>query len=445
MRRIRVLVLSYEPWDDTNSFGNSYSAIWQGMEGVEIANVYCRYGMPNNRVTSRQYQITEKTILRHLLHRGPGGHEVFREEAPGTATGPAAPTGGDLSAGQWRIINWMRSHRLLVYFWVRDLLWLTGGWKCPELDAFVHSFAPDVIWVPVYCSSYMNVIARYLAKVSGKPMIGYVSDDIYTLKRANLSPVFWIDRLVKRLFIRPVMEQVAVLYVITQNQKEEYDVLFHKDCRLLWKGADFRRPMPALPPPGRPLRMIFMGNLGVGRWRAVADVAQVLESINRGGSKITLDIYTGTPLTEKQKDCLERPGSARLMPFLPADQVDAAFQQADILLHVESLRRKEYLEYRLSLSTKLVDYFRNAGCILAYGGMTGSMDYLIREDAGLVVTDREQLRQQLLRLCGDPALIDEYRRKAWECGRRNHEIRELQAGVYDTLTQVVGPDALREA
>ena len=414
MRKIRVLILSYEPWDDTNSFGNSYSAIWQGMEGVEIANVYCRYGMPNNQVTSRQYQITEKTILRHLLRRGPGGQEVFREESKAAP----APAGGDLSKGQWKIINWMRSHRLLIYFWARDLIWLTGGWKCPELDDFVRSFAPDVVWIPVYCSSYMNVIARYLAKVSGRPMIGYVSDDIYTLKRFSLSPVFWIDRLVKRLYIRPVMEQAAVMYVITQKQKEEYDVLFHKDCKLLWK--------------------VFRGNLGAGRWRAVADVAAVLESINRDVARVTLDIYSGTPLTEKQKACLNRPGSAQLMPFLPAEQVDATFQKADILLHVEPRKLRERLEYRLSFSTKLVDYFRNAGCILAYGGRTGSMDYLIREDAGMVVENKVQLEQQLLRLCREPALIDAYRRKAWECGRRNHEIRDIQAGVYETLTEVIG-------
>ena len=48
------------------------------------------------------------------------------------------------------------------------------------------------------------------------------------------------------------------------------------------------------------------------------------------------------------------------------------------------------------------------------------VDYLIREDAAVVVTDYSDIEDKLRNLCDNPALITEYGRKAVDCGVRNH-------------------------
>ena len=36
---MKILVLSSTPWTNDNSFGNSFSNIFEGIEDVEIANI----------------------------------------------------------------------------------------------------------------------------------------------------------------------------------------------------------------------------------------------------------------------------------------------------------------------------------------------------------------------------------------------------------------------
>ena len=47
---IRILIVSRTPWDDSNSFGNTFSNLFGGMEGVEIYNICCQTGDNNNNI-----------------------------------------------------------------------------------------------------------------------------------------------------------------------------------------------------------------------------------------------------------------------------------------------------------------------------------------------------------------------------------------------------------
>lgn len=66
---MRILIVSNSPWRNDNSFGNSFSNIFQGMGDIEIANVYLKYGVPDNDIVSVYYQITEKSLLNNLRNK----------------------------------------------------------------------------------------------------------------------------------------------------------------------------------------------------------------------------------------------------------------------------------------------------------------------------------------------------------------------------------------
>ena len=70
-KEIKILVLSYEPWDVTNSFGNSYRAIFSNIENIQVANIYCKYGRPNDEIITRAFQITDKSILQSIVKGTP--------------------------------------------------------------------------------------------------------------------------------------------------------------------------------------------------------------------------------------------------------------------------------------------------------------------------------------------------------------------------------------
>ena len=78
---MKVLVFSGTPWSSDNSFGNTFSNLFSGLEDVEIANIYCKYGQPDTAVVSRCFQMTEKSLLQNLKNRkSPPGREVFPTE-----------------------------------------------------------------------------------------------------------------------------------------------------------------------------------------------------------------------------------------------------------------------------------------------------------------------------------------------------------------------------
>lgn len=81
---MKILVLSNTPWANDNGFGNSYSNIFQGMPDLQFANIYLRYGQPENDFNMRFFQITEKSLLRNLKNpKVPSGMEVFQDGREG--------------------------------------------------------------------------------------------------------------------------------------------------------------------------------------------------------------------------------------------------------------------------------------------------------------------------------------------------------------------------
>lgn len=432
MSKIKILVLSWEPWNTSNSFGNSYNSIFKGIENIEIANITCRYGTFDKKIVSRCYQMTEQSILKSIFKGSPSGQEVYASEDE-SHEDIFNKEQASYSKGMWSFITWLRRNRFILLFWLRDLIWWTGRWKSKELDDFIESFKPDVVWIPVYYSGYMNNIAMYLKKKTGKKMLCYISDDNYTLKQYSLSPMYWIDRLIKRRGVKRVIQNSEICYVITEKQKEEYEHIFNVKCKLLWKGDDFNVEKPMDPKCSSPLKMVFLGNSGLNRWKSILDVIDVIKEINANRQQILLDIYTMTPLQKGIIDKFNSTGNSQKMPPLASEKIISTFRDTDMLLHVEPTDLKNRLFYRLSFSTKLVDCFAAARCIIAYGGETGSMDYLRRHKCGIVANTKEDLKEQLLSLINDKQRVIDYGAMSWDIGKKFHNISNIQNHLYKDI------------
>ena len=118
MSVLRILILSNTPWDNSNSFGNSFSNIFSGIDNIEIANIYCRYGEPDNCIVKKYFQITEKSLIKNLKNSSsPSGKEVFIK-ADST----------DLNEKEQMAFDSARKKRWQIMFWARDFVWKIGRW-----------------------------------------------------------------------------------------------------------------------------------------------------------------------------------------------------------------------------------------------------------------------------------------------------------------------------
>lgn len=430
--KLRILILSSTPWDDSNSFGSSFSNIFGEDHNYEIANIYMLAGAPDTKVCSRFFQITEQDIVRHIMNRNyPVGKEVFVNrivQGEVTANSPAE----ERWLSKFKILRWQ------VLFWARDAIWSTGCWKNERLEAFLQKVQPDLIFLPIYYSSYMNTIAEYVYKRLRVPMVGYISDDCYTLKQFSLSPLFWIDRLIKRRYVKKSIDKCRILYTITRTQQQEYNAIFGEKCKLLYKGGDFSVPYRPKREFNDPVKLVYTGNLGGGRWKTLASIAEALQHINSGGVRAQLHIYSQTVLPDSALKRLNRDSSSFFHGGIKSSEVKPLQQDAEILIHVESFELSERYKARLSLSTKIVDYLEAGRCIFAVGWKkTGGIEYLAEQDAAVIVTDPKNIFQKLQILLEDPQMIVDYGRKAYECGARNHRIEVIRKGLQEDLMTTV--------
>ena len=427
--KIKILVVSATPWDNDNSFGNSFTNIFGGNPQYEIANIYCASGLPNTSVCSRFFQITERGIIKNFqFAKIKSGQEVFIDNHINA-----------ICYGQKEtlLINKIKTIRWQIFFWLRDLIWCTSRWKSKELDNFISDVAPDIIFLPLYYSSYMNNIGLYVQRVANVKLVGFVSDDIYTLKQFSISPLFWIDRLIKRSFIKKAIDRCEILYTITTKQQKEYNKIFGNKCKVLYKGGDFNNYSHKKLILSNPVKLVYTGNLGAGRWKTLERIAKSLDKINLDYLKAQLFIYSQTYLSAAAKQKLQIEGTSYFLGGIPSSEVKSIQRDADILLHVESFEISERYSARLSFSTKIVDYFEAGKCILAVGwDKTAAIEYLKQHDAAIVVTNVNQIDSVLNNLIINTDVIITYSNKAFDCGHQYHQLTDIRGVLYRDLKRV---------
>lgn len=439
---MKVLVLSSSPWAESNSFGSTYSNIFGGIEGLELANIYCKPGTPDNGIVLRYFQLTELSLIRNLLNRAVPPGRSF--DSSDVRCRDDLSSGASVTRQELPAYRFARARRLQVFFWARDLIWRIGRWRSDELKAFIDDFAPDVLFQPIYHSSYLSDIALFIQKRADAPMVGYVSDDVYTLCQFSLSPLYWIDRLLKRRKVRRVIDRCELLFVVSDVQKFEYERLFKPRCEVLTKCSDFDTQPPFVNVVAdrehnrRPLKLLYAGNIGAGRWRTLGLLVAAIGRVNDGGGRLHLTIHTATPITRAMRRALDAPGSSELMESVSSTEVINLQRAADVLVHVEGFDLRSRLQVRQSFSTKLVDCFASGRCVLAVGPEdVASIEYLRRNDAALVASSPKQLDQLLLDIFTKEGMIEEYALKGWATGRRNHNRSDVQRRLVSELESVM--------
>lgn len=427
----KILVISSTPWNTNNSFGNSYANIFDGLDGVEIANIYCMEGVVNDPVVKRAYKVSAKDLVRQILtFSSKAGKEVPVVNTTGT--------GENRSATEKRLLNFAKKIRWQVLFWGQELIWKIGHWNNESLQDFVHSFSPDLLFVPIYGKVHMCRIDLAVQNIAKVPMLGYISDDNYTLRQMSFSPLYWMDRLYFRRLVKKVIDACDQLFVISKVQKQEYDAIFHKDCHILTKGADFSVEHPQPKPVTWPLQMVFAGNIGSNRWKSLALIAKCLRDINQDGTKIQLTIYTATPLTRAMSKALNVQKSSCVAGRIPYSEVMKRQQEADILVHVEATDIQHRWGSHQGFSTKLVDYMMTYRPILAYGLMDqASIAHLRENDAALVATTPQELVSILHDVIKRPRILQECAEKAWCCGARYHDIHKIHTMLQEDFRRVL--------
>lgn len=441
-KKLKVLLLVAEPWRKEDSGGNTLDNFVNGMQGVEFAHIYCDDRMPDNEVCTKYFQISENEVFHGFVKHKAVGRKLSMDEIDRRkqqcASGVKITNQVDCQGGGVisKVIRWVKRVRPNFVYTIRNFVWLHSNWRTRELNDFILSFEPNVIYAPCYANPFLLSLIRYVKDLTGCKIITWSADDCYSLRHYSLDPFFWFNRLWNRHCLRKTYSFFDEFYSISEEEAEEMEPIVGKKIGILRKGVVV--PESFMPREvNKPIRFIYAGGLYLNRHKSLIEIANTLRQLNADGDvKAELHIYTGSQLRDRDANLLNDGRTVFNHGLISPDKLSQIYKESDVAIHCESFELKYRLMTRLSFSTKIIDCFQSGCAILAIAWKehTG-IKCLRREDAAICVTAAKDIDYAVTRLVKNPELIKEYAMKAYECEKRNHRIEDVQKKLYDSFVR----------
>lgn len=426
----KVLVCTVESWNSKVG-SNTFSSLLKTYPAENLANLYIREELPDSQCCSRYFQISETKVIKSILKRSV---KTGREIEP---CQKMTDEDQQLLAASRQLYNKNRKKRSTVKLLIRELLWKMGKWKTRELDDYVDSFQPDIVVFGMEGYIHFNRICRYIVKRTGAKAVGYFWDDTFTYQQMPGNMGYKVMRFLKRRSLKKLAPCCDAFWAITEKTKQEADAFFGIDCKVITKPIDFAPGEEWKPYATQsPIKMLYTGNLLIGRFDVIVAISEALKKINADGNKIELDVYSGSYVSPENQGKLCR--YVHMKGVVPQSEVLRLQEKADVLLFAEAFRGEHSQIARLSFSTKLTDYFHSGRCILAVGAKNvAPMEYLAEENAALCASSEEEIYQQLRKLIENPQCIQEIAQNAYMCGKKNHSRWDIQQKVTQTFDEIL--------
>ena len=147
--------------------------------------------------------------------------------------------------------------------------------------------------------------------------------------------------------------------------------------------------------PYQEMQIAYLGNLGLGRHKALIEVAQALQEIDE---RLHLDVYGMAPdetVVSEMRECI----GIRYYGLIPYEEVVKVIHNSNLLVHAELNDPIVTRDLKYAFSTKIADSVCNASL--------AETVFLRETECAFIVNDQKDLKQVLLQ-----ALQDEDARKA---------------------------------
>ena len=416
---MKVLLISHNPITSYNNMGKTFLALFYAFKPEELCQLYLYPTVPDVICCGSYYRFTDRDALCSLVDRRVAGGEIFPDLEHHSEFN---------SEKEEQIYRAPRNQRGIARLG-RDVVWSLSHWNSAALNKWLDRQAPDMVFAAVGEQELLYNIAMTVAKQCGIPLVSYVCDDYY-YGDGNGGFIQGLRRKRLRGKIQELMRTATLTVTICQELTDGYAETFGVRAETVMT-CPMVCARPYVGPRSGPRRMVYMGNIEVGREQSLLELGWILDEKNcASGTAHTLEIYTG----RKRPEALERLAACpaiRLHGFVTGAAYKEAFDSADAFVHVEAFDEKNRERVRYSISTKIIECLASGRPLLAYGpGDVASMAYLRRNDCAALACSRQELSTAV-----EAVLTQEPYRA--ELVRRAVTVAEREAGNSQRLHQLL--------
>lgn len=266
-------------------------------------------------------------------------------------------------------------------------------------DAWVNDFNPEVVILQAGDLPAFYDIAVRIAKKKKIPLVIYNSEEYYFKDYCYfgedasfkwLYPMFY-NKLKKS--VRNALNYAAGSIYISDYLKELYDNEFGKRSITLMTSATENVGSDASTnETGATQAIIYGGNLGIGRHKALIDIGNALQKIDPA---LKIDVYGKCDDPEIAQE-LNSCSGINYAGMIPYGELQKRTKAARLLVHVESMKPYYVRDIKYGFSTKIADSLASGVPFFVYApSELTSVQYLTENACAIIATDEKQLVDKL--------------------------------------------------
>lgn len=418
----RTLVLANNSFSRSNSNGRTLGNLFKGWPKDSLAQFAIMCIDPDFEVCDNYYQVSDIDVI----------HSVLKGEKAVTGTSVKA---GATEASQRYTAG--GGGRTAFKTLARNFLWNLGRWRGQRFAEWIDAFDPEVIVLQSGDATFMHRLAQRLTRERNIPLViynteGYVFfDHNYMRHHWSDGVAFpWFKRQYRRAFRRSMAMAAHSVYLNDKLLADHEAYMPHAGSVIYNSSSLEFRPKAAV---NVPPKISYLGNLGIRRPEALAEVAAVLQSVS---PEYHIDVYGNAG--EAAREILDAAPGIEYHGAVPYDEVVSTIYASDIILHVEKNDPVLCRELRYAFSTKIADSVCSGTDFVIYApDNLACSQYARTTGAAWQASTTEALREVFEKILSNSpertGVLDKARRAAAE----NHHLQHNAAVMKAILNEVV--------
>lgn len=418
---MKILIISHNSFSTSGNMGKTFLSLFSQFKKNELCQLYIHNTFPDVKKCNSYYRITDKDALKGVYTFKVRGKEIQDYEIHE----------GNLVKNMYKFKNKNSFFKKVA----RDIIWNMSPWSNNELKEWLERENPTHIFVAPGPNIFFYKIVLKIIKELNIPVYTYICDDYYLCGK----PKFFLDRIYHKKLIKKaenIIKKSEKIITICDELSKKYEDYFDISCQTIMTGIDMKDEKKDVKP-NKLKTFSFMGNISYDRYKSLWEIGNVIDKINKQEDKnIVLNIYANINNPDVAK-LLKSCNSISLHNFVYGDEYVNAKNNTDVFIHTESFNKECINFVRNSISTKIPECLSSGKILLAYGPKeVASISYLKKNSCGIVITEKNELKKEILKLVNMEYNIQSIVEKEIETARLYHDNKKNSTLLYEIFNQI---------
>ena len=327
---------------------------------------------------------------------------------------------------------------------LRNVAWTSMRWRNEIFEAWINNFKPEVIILQAGDLPAFYDIALRIAKERELPLVIYNSEEYYFKdycyfgENTSFKCLYTIFHQKLKKSVRNALDYAAGSIYISEYLKKLYDKEFGKRSITLMTSATEKVYFSEISQENKQKQtIIYGGNLGIGRHKALIDIGNALQKID---SNLKIDVYgkcDDLEIVQELNNC----SGINYVGMIPYSDLQEKTKCAKLLVHVESMKPYYIRDIKYGFSTKIADSLASGVPFFVYASSElTSVQYLNENKCAIIATAKGQLVKKLKDALYDDKVRNSCVDNAYQIVAMNHNQEKNKKIFYQFIIKSIAEE-----